>query len=34
MSTFKNIQSEKSIDLKNLVPYSDNAINSIMLALT
>ncbi|WP_297407949.1 cupin domain-containing protein [uncultured Cetobacterium sp.] len=34
MSTFKNIQSKKSIDLKNLVPYSDNAINSIMLALT
>lgn len=34
MSIFKNIQSEKSIDLKNLVPYSDNAINSIMLALT
>lgn len=34
MNTFKNIQSEKSIDLKNLVPYSDNAINSIMLALT
>lgn len=34
MSTFKNIQFEKSINLKNLVPYSDNAINSIMLALT